>query len=132
MKVLILASAAALATVLAFSPASARLGIAPMASAQDAAIVQAAAAMVTAIMAGTAIVVVTTAGITVVAIGGIVTKGGVRRRISQSGKSRNFRDRSELASNHVSTPGALRRISATKETAWFCRGLQSGKFRAAD
>jgi hypothetical protein len=35
MKVLVLASAAALAMVLAFSPVSARLGIAPMASPQD-------------------------------------------------------------------------------------------------
>jgi hypothetical protein len=40
MKVIVLVSATALATVLAFSPASARLGIAPMASTQDDAMIQ--------------------------------------------------------------------------------------------
>ncbi|WP_152620969.1 hypothetical protein [Bradyrhizobium japonicum] len=40
MKVLVLTSAAAMATVLAFSPASARLGVAPIASTQDDAVIQ--------------------------------------------------------------------------------------------
>jgi len=40
MKVLVLVSATTLATVLAFSPASARLSIAPMTSTQDDAVIQ--------------------------------------------------------------------------------------------
>ncbi len=76
MKFLVLASATALATVIAFSPASGRLGIAPTASTQDDAAIQVRAAVMVTAIARTAVAVTTTAGTAGTVTGGTDISGG--------------------------------------------------------